>query len=110
MLIEIAIADAYGAGFEYADLDVYRDRNNLTGYVRHRRHKNVPGTYTDDTQMPLAIAEMIVEGRPWTKEELAEKFVAAFADRMHGERFIRPRLHRGVNARLTSSIVSYSPR
>lgn len=78
MLIEIAIADAYGAGFEYADDEVYAKHNTLAGYVRHRRHKNVPGTYTDDTQMSLAVAEAIVEGRPWTKAELAEKFVAVF--------------------------------
>lgn len=78
MLLEIAIGDAYGAGFEYADDEVYAKHNTLAGYIRHRRHKNVPGTYTDDTQMSLAIAEAIVEGRPWTKAELAEKFVAAF--------------------------------
>lgn len=78
MLLELAIGDAYGAGFEYADVEVYRERNDLRGYVRHRRHKNVPGTYTDDTQMSLAVAEAIVEGRPWNKGELAEKFVEAF--------------------------------
>jgi len=78
MLIELAIGDAYGAGFEYADADVYAAHNNLAGYVRHRRHKNVPGTYTDDTQMSLAIAEAIVDDAPWTKEELAERFVHAF--------------------------------
>jgi ADP-ribosylglycohydrolase len=78
MLLEIAIGDAYGAGFEYADDEVCAKHNTLAGYVRHRRHKNVPGTYTDDTQMSLAIAEALVEGRPWTKAELAEKFVAAF--------------------------------
>jgi ADP-ribosyl-[dinitrogen reductase] hydrolase len=78
MLIEIAIGDAYGAGFEYADMDVYRDHNTLAGYVRHRRHKNVPGTYTDDTQMSLAIAEAIVDDAPWTADELAERFVTAF--------------------------------
>jgi ADP-ribosylglycohydrolase len=47
--------------------------NTLAGYVRHRRHRNVRGTYADDTQMSLAVAEVMVEGRPWTANTLAER-------------------------------------
>lgn len=78
MLIELAVGDAYGAGFEYANRQLIRQFNTLAGYMRHPRHGTRAGEYTDDTQMSLAIAEAIVEGDPWTPEALAERFVAAF--------------------------------
>src|SRR5437016_3488053 len=78
MLLELAVGDAYGAGFEYTDRDTIRENNDLTHYVKHPRHHTLPGSYTDDTQMSLAIAEAIVSGDPWTPERLAERFVAAF--------------------------------
>ena len=79
MLLELAIGDAYGAGFEYVKSRAYiRENNNLRGYIEHPRHKQKPGTYTDDTQMSLAIAELIVEGKSWTPETIAAKFVEVF--------------------------------
>jgi ADP-ribosylglycohydrolase len=78
MLLEIAIGDAYGAGFEYADTELIRRSNNLSAYVKHPRHKIKPGSYTDDTQMSLAIAEAIVSGQPWESRMLAQRFVVAF--------------------------------
>lgn len=78
MLVELAIGDAYGAGFEYAPGAFVRAHNNPAGYVQHPRHGIRPGCYTDDTQMSLALAEVIVEERPWTREVLAEHFVYAF--------------------------------
>lgn len=78
MLLELAVGDAYGAGFEYAPEWLVRSRNTLTSYVRHPTHRIAPGAYTDDTQMSLAIAEAIVEGVDWTPINLARKFVAAF--------------------------------
>lgn len=78
MLIEIAIGDAYGAGFEYADASVVRAKNNLSRYVQHPRHGLKPGAYTDDTQMSLAIAEAMLEDLRWGREFIAEKFVEAF--------------------------------
>ena len=64
MLLELAIGDAYGAGFEYVDARMVRDHNDLSGYVQHPRHKGTaPGCYTDDTQMTLAIVETMVSGR-----------------------------------------------
>lgn len=77
MLLELAVGDAYGAGFEFADDRVESD-NNLKGYVQHPRHQIKPGCYTDDTQMSLAIAETIVSGDPWTPNAIADRFVAAF--------------------------------
>lgn len=85
MLLELAIGDAYGAGFEYAEPDFVSLYNNLSGYVQHPRHQLKPGCYTDDTQMSIAIAETLVEGQPWTREVLANKFVTAFKrDRREG--------------------------
>lgn len=76
MLLELAIADAYGAGFEYADEMIVN--NDLSRYVQHPRFRLIPGNYTDDTQMSIAIAEVIVAQAPWTPEVLAESFVNAF--------------------------------
>lgn len=78
MLVELAIGDAYGAGFEYADATFVPAHNTLASYVQHPRHGIRPGCYTDDTQISLALAEAIVEGEAWTPERLAERFVAAF--------------------------------
>jgi ADP-ribosylglycohydrolase len=78
MLIELAIGDAYGAGFEYAPGAFVRQHNDLTGYRQHPRHNLHPGQYTDDTQMSIAIAEAIVADDPWTPEHLAARFVQAF--------------------------------
>jgi ADP-ribosyl-[dinitrogen reductase] hydrolase len=79
MLLELAIGDAYGAGFEYV-----RDRrfislnNNLKCYVKHPTHRLKPGCYTDDTQMSLAIAELVLDALPWTPESVAAQFVECF--------------------------------
>src|SRR5512147_1794328 len=78
MLLEIAVGDAYGAGFEYANNQLIRQFNDLSRYVQHPRHGTKPGCYTDDTQMSIAIAEAIVADDPWTPEALAARFVAAF--------------------------------
>lgn len=78
MLLELAIGDAYGAGFEYTDTDMIRQHNDLSRYIRHPKHAIVPGAYTDDTQMTLAIAEAIVSGEAWTSLNLANRFVEVF--------------------------------
>jgi ADP-ribosyl-[dinitrogen reductase] hydrolase len=78
MLVELAIGDAYGAGFEYVSGSIIKRHNDLSAYVQHPRHKIYPGHYTDDTQMSIAVAEAIVERIPWTPENLANKFVNSF--------------------------------
>ncbi len=77
MLLELAVGDAYGAGFEYASEMVER-YNDLSRYVQHPRHQIKPGCYTDDTQMSLAIAETLVAQEPWIPEVLAHRFVTTF--------------------------------
>lgn len=78
MLLELAVGDAYGAGFEYADRHFVRRYNDLSDYVKHPRHRLKPGCYTDDTQMSLALAELIVSRAAWAPESIAEKFVEVF--------------------------------
>jgi ADP-ribosyl-[dinitrogen reductase] hydrolase len=77
MLLELAVGDAYGAGFEYASENL--PHNTGTGYVQHPRHRGIrPGMYTDDTQMSLALAELLVEGASWDALTIAAKFVEVF--------------------------------
>jgi len=79
MLIESAIGDAYGASFEYLGESGVKKYNNLERYEINRIHKDMkPGSYTDDTQMSIAIAELIISGKEWTKENIANKFVEVF--------------------------------
>jgi ADP-ribosylglycohydrolase len=78
MLLEIAVGDAYGAGMEYVEPEYTLEHNHLRSYVAHPRHTIAPGAYTDDTQLSIAIAEAIVDDAPWTREEIAERFVAVF--------------------------------
>jgi len=77
MLLELAVGDAYGAGFEYAPESAGRP-NDLSGYVRHPELPIAPGCYTDDTQMSLAVAEALLAGQPWSAQLLADHFVEVF--------------------------------
>lgn len=78
MLVELCLADAYGYGFEYSRPDFVRKYNNLSGYVQHPKHKIKPGNYTDDGQMSIALAELIIEGNQWNEDNIANKFVEVF--------------------------------
>jgi ADP-ribosylglycohydrolase len=78
MLLEGAIGDAYGAGFEFRDMEFIREHNNLTAYFNHGLYTGIYRDYTDDTQMALAIAELLIEEKNWTPEKVADKFVQVF--------------------------------
>ncbi len=79
MFLEMAIADAYGAGFEYARPDFVRRYNTLGNYIQHQKHKELKaGCYTDDTQMSIAIAELLIDGVKWEPLSIANKFVSVF--------------------------------
>lgn len=78
MLLEGAVGDSYGAGFEYADPRFVQRHITSNRYIQHPRHKLKPGSYTDDTQMSIALAELIVEKLEWTPENIARKFVECF--------------------------------
>jgi ADP-ribosylglycohydrolase len=78
MLIQLAVEDAYGAGFEYNDPAFVREHNTLADYVQHSGHPGVyPGRYTDDTQMSIAVAETLL-GDDWTPLAFASRFVECF--------------------------------
>jgi ADP-ribosyl-[dinitrogen reductase] hydrolase len=92
MLLEIAIGDAYGAGFEFTDAAHVAAHNHLLGYVRNPAYPALlPGRYTDDTQMSLAVSEWLLDGRA-TAEDLADRFVLAY------RRDPRPGYSRGLQA------------
>ncbi|HEY3787360.1 MAG TPA: ADP-ribosylglycohydrolase family protein, partial [Urbifossiella sp.] len=80
MLLEIAIGDALGAGYEYNDAALEKNRSNLfSGFIQHAKHHGIkPGMYTDDTQMSIAIAEAIISGEPWQPRHIAAHFLSAF--------------------------------
>ena len=79
MLIESAIGDSYGGGFEYVSNEIVAKFNNALEYRQHPNHTKItPGKYTDDTQMALAIAEAIFDNDPWETESLAQRFVDVF--------------------------------
>lgn len=78
MIIEAAVGDAFGAGYEYVKHKGIHDAAQVQ-YVQHPRHKATkPGMYTDDTQMAMAIAELLVSGEDWTALNIANKFVEVF--------------------------------
>jgi ADP-ribosyl-[dinitrogen reductase] hydrolase len=88
MLVQMAVADAYAAGFEFTDPAFIAANHTMDGYVQHPRHMGVlPGNYTDDTQMALALAELMLQKdehgnfRPpsrWTSGEVAHAFCNTF--------------------------------
>lgn len=87
MLLEIAVGDALGAGYEYNDKALELHRGNLfEKYIQHGKHTGItPGMYTDDTQMSIAIAEAIVSGEPWLPGHIVQHFLTAFLrDRRDG--------------------------
>ena len=77
MLQEIAIADAYGAGFEFAAPEIIATHNNLHDYVPHQLY-GMLGNYTDDTQMSLALSELLISNSDWTAVNIANQFVRCF--------------------------------
>jgi len=78
MIFEGALGDIYGAGFEFADRAVIDQQNDLTRYIPHPRFKSIYKKYTDDTQMALAIAELLIDHTEWTPLNIANKFVEVF--------------------------------
>ncbi|KZN44953.1 ADP-ribosylglycohydrolase family protein [Pseudoalteromonas luteoviolacea] len=77
MLLEIAIGDAYRAGFEFSDREKVTRFNNLSAYHEHGLGI-ASGHYTDDTQMSLALAELIIDGEAWDKHTITRKFIDSF--------------------------------
>jgi ADP-ribosylglycohydrolase len=77
LLVEIAIGDAYGAGFEFCGRDKIARHNTLAAYVPHELGI-AAGRYTDDTQMSIAVAEVLLANGDATGDEFAEAFVRCY--------------------------------
>ncbi len=81
MLLGIAIGDAFGAGYEFRwpDLKSYQDIY-VEKYIKsaYPDSDHFPGMYTDDTQMSIAVAELLASDKKFTKENLADKFVECY--------------------------------
>jgi ADP-ribosylglycohydrolase len=77
-LVSLAVADSYGAGYEYADPKAVQKGNDLKTYRPHPRGTIKPGHYTDDTQMAVALAEYMLGHTNWTTLGLADAFVSTF--------------------------------
>ncbi|MEN2401370.1 ADP-ribosylglycohydrolase family protein [Flavobacterium sp. MC2016-06] len=78
MILEAAIGDAYGAGFEFQELDYIIKNNDLTKYHKHGMYTEIYKRYTDDTQMAIAITELLLEEENWNEIKVADKFVEVF--------------------------------
>lgn len=78
MLVEMAIADAYGAAFEFIQSPVPGLTNDGASYHLNPETGLGGGRYTDDTQMALALAEHILEAAPETRVALADSFLKAY--------------------------------
>jgi hypothetical protein len=81
MLLETAIGDAYGAGFEYTPLEFLLEFHDMETYRSHPKWGLGPGKYTDDTQMSLAVAECVVRirnGETLSKLDFAKAFLQVF--------------------------------
>lgn len=70
LLLGLAIGDSYGAPFENLSFGEVSVKFKQEGLVCTR--------YTDDTQQALAIAELLVSGRPCTPSTLAESFLVTY--------------------------------
>lgn len=72
-----ALGDAYGFCFEFAEPEHVAAHNDLRFHPPPDRDF-APGSYSDDTQMQLALAELIVSGKEWSRESIADAFVSTF--------------------------------
>jgi len=77
MLFEIAIGDAYGAGFEFSPREKIDHHNDLSAFVPHELGI-AAGHYTDDTQMSVAVAETMLSGEPMSSDNFADAFVRCY--------------------------------
>jgi len=84
LLLYIALADAYSAAAEFLKLPqeahVRSQLLKFEGYLSHPRFRNPPGSYTDDTEMSVANARVLVENDlPYTPLMFADAYVREFA-------------------------------
>jgi ADP-ribosylglycohydrolase len=77
MLFEIALGDAYGAGFEFCPREKIARCNDGLHYLVSER--GIPaGRYTDDTQMSLAVSELLLREDEPDEAAFADAFLATY--------------------------------
>lgn len=77
MLFEVAIGDAYGAGFEFAPREKIDRLNTLAMFVPHEAGIEA-AHYTDDTQMSIAVCEVLLSGGAMGSDAFADAFVRCY--------------------------------
>jgi ADP-ribosyl-[dinitrogen reductase] hydrolase len=78
MIYYVAVGDANGSGFEFAKQFIIDRDHNMQQYYPSRIDNLVAGQYTDDTQMTLANAELMLKEDVWTPELIADSFLHVF--------------------------------
>lgn len=85
MLLRIAQADAYALAYEYVkDQDAPGLRDELLKLERYHQHptyhKMQPGSYSDDGQMSIAIAELLIDPglSGWNAQRIIDRFFECF--------------------------------
>ncbi len=81
MLLRIAQADAYAIGYEYVKNKALQ--TEMLKFEKFHQHPTYhalkPGCYTDDSQMSIAVSEVLIEKGPEAKaEDYAEAFFRCF--------------------------------
>lgn len=84
LLVRIAQGDAYGMSCEYIklprDQHVYDRALRFEGYGKHPTHRLKKGQYTDDTQMSVAVTEVLLKDNTarLSEFEFADSFLHCF--------------------------------
>jgi ADP-ribosylglycohydrolase len=74
MLAELAIGDAYGFGFEWADPEYVRLSNDGLRYHHHPKHpQHIPGAYSDDAELAIVVADFLTYDNVWNAPALWER-------------------------------------
>ncbi|HBK34502.1 MAG: ADP-ribosylation/Crystallin J1 [Candidatus Uhrbacteria bacterium GW2011_GWE2_40_58] len=89
MLVYIAMADAYALAVEYVDPkafpDLFHQASLFQEYLSHPVLHQEPGIYSDDTEMSVANAQVLIEYQaPFTPLMFANAYVRQF--RLGGQR------------------------
>lgn len=81
LLSTVGIFDACGVGYEYVPQEfIEKRKDNLLVYHPHQLGELGAGSYSDDTQQSIAIAEYMLEDHadPYDAHKLAAKFLEVF--------------------------------
>lgn len=84
MLLRIAQGDAFAAGVEYvkenSNKELYESVRRFDKFVQHPTHRALrPGMYTDDAQMSIAVAEVLIN-KPdgWVSRDFSDAWFEVF--------------------------------